>query len=70
MKLCGFKSDSPRMGMLSVGDLNSYLDRTIDEVNPQKAPVENEVKIFHNALDFSTTHIRDCMQPRRRDRSR
>ncbi len=64
MKLCGFKSDSPRMGMLSVGDLNSYLDRTIDEVNPQKAPVENEVKIFHNALDFSTTHIRDCMQPR------
>lgn len=37
MKLCGFKSDSPRMGMLSVGDLNSYLDRTIDEVNPQRS---------------------------------
>lgn len=64
MKLCGFRNDSPHTGMLSVGELNSYLDRTIDDVNPQKTPVENEVKIFHNALDFSTTHIRDCMQPR------
>lgn len=64
MKLCGIKTASQRMGMLSMGDLNSYLDRTIDEVNPEKAPVENEVKIFHNALDFSNTHLRDCMLPR------
>lgn len=26
--------------------------------------VENEVKIFRNALDFSSTHLRDCMIPR------
>lgn len=26
--------------------------------------MENEVKIFHNALDFSSTHVRDCMLPR------
>lgn len=64
MKLFGIKSDNQKGGMLSVGDLNSYLDRTIDEVNPAKTPVENEVKIFHNALDFSSTHIRDCMLPR------
>ena len=47
-----------------MGDLNQYLEKTIDEVNPQKVPVEHEVKIFHNALDFSSTHLRDCMLPR------
>ena len=64
MKLCGIRSDAQRIGMLSVRDLNQYLEKTIDEVNPDNAPVENEVKIFHNALDFSTTHLRDCMLPR------
>ncbi|MDE7025375.1 MAG: hemolysin family protein [Paramuribaculum sp.] len=64
MKLCGIKTSASRMGTLSVGDLNQYLEKTIDEVNPEKGPVENEVKIFHNALDFSSTHVRDCMLPR------
>lgn len=64
MRLCGIRTGAQRMGMLSIGDLNQYLEKSIDEVNPDKAPVENEVKIFHNALDFSTTHLRDCMQPR------
>ena len=64
MRLFGIKSGNQQLGMLSVGELNSYLDRTIDEVNPEKSPIENEVKIFHNALDFSNTHIRDCMLPR------
>lgn len=65
MKLFGIHAEAQRMGMLSIGDLSQYLDTAIDEVNPHQAPVENEVKIFHNALDFSTTHVRDCMQPRR-----
>lgn len=65
MKLFGIHAEAQRMGMLSIGDLNQYLETAIDEVNPGKTPVENEVKIFHNALDFSTTHLRDCMQPRR-----
>ncbi|MCM1348256.1 MAG: hemolysin family protein [Firmicutes bacterium] len=64
MRICGIKSDSQKMGMLSVGDLNRYLETNIDEINPEKAPVEHEVKIFHNALDFSNTHVRDCMLPR------
>ncbi len=64
MRLFGVHSEGQRMGMLTVGDLNRYLENTIDEVNPEKRQVENEVKIFHNALDFSTTHLRDCMLPR------
>ncbi len=64
MKLFGIHTEGNRLGMLSMGDLNSYLEKTIDEVNPDKTPVENEVKIFYNALDFSTTRVRDCMQPR------
>lgn len=64
MRLCGIHSDSQKMGMLSVGDLNRYLEKNIDEINPASATVENEVKIFHNALDFSNTHLRDCMLPR------
>lgn len=64
MKIFGIKTVANNLGMLTVGDLNTYLEKSIDEVNPNKAPVENEVKIFHNALDFSSTHLRDCMLPR------
>lgn len=64
MSLCGIHTEHRGMDLLSVGDLNNYLEKSIDEVNPDKTPVENEVKIFHNALDFSTTHLRDCMLPR------
>ena len=64
MRLFGIKSENEKLGMLSVGDLNNYLENAIDEVNPDKAPLENEVMIFHNALDFSSTHLRDCMLPR------
>lgn len=64
MRLCGIRTANTRMGMLTVGELNRALDRAIDEVNPTRTPVETEVKMFHNALDFSTIHLRDCMLPR------
>lgn len=64
MKLFGVSDKEAASGLLSVGDLNQYLERNIDDVDEKKETVENEVKIFHNALDFSTTHLRDCMTPR------
>lgn len=64
MRVVGFKESKPRLHVLSVGDLNDYLEETIDEMDEKKATVENEVKIFQNALDFSKTHLRDCMLPR------
>ena len=64
MKLLGVKASSTRLRAISIGDLNDYLEETIDTMEEKKTRVENEVKIFHNALDFSSTHLRDCMIPR------
>ena len=64
MKLFGVSDEQAASGLLSIGDLNQYLERTIDDVEEKEETIENEVKIFHNALDFSTTHLRDCMTPR------
>lgn len=65
MKMAGVKAVDTRLGVLSITDLNDYLETKIDDLeNPQEVEVENEVKIFHNALDFSTTQLRDCMAPR------
>lgn len=65
MKMAGVKAEGTRLGVLSITDLNDYLETKIDDLeNPQEVEVENEVKIFHNALDFSTTQLRDCMAPR------
>ncbi len=64
MKLLGVKDSNARLRAISIGDLNDYLEETIDTMEEKKTRVENEVKIFHNALDFSSTHLRDCMIPR------
>lgn len=63
MRMCGIKNENHSMGMLTVGELNQYIQTSIDE-QAAKNEVENEVKIFHNAIDFSSTHLRDCMTPR------
>ncbi|MDE5555917.1 MAG: hemolysin family protein, partial [Muribaculaceae bacterium] len=64
MRLLGVKGSSTSLRAISIGDLNDYLEETIDTMEEKKTRVENEVKIFHNALDFSSTHLRDCMIPR------
>lgn len=64
MRLGGIKDKNTKLGIISMGDLNEYLEQTIDEKADEHAEVEREVQIFHNALDFSETHLRDCMVPR------
>lgn len=64
MRLFGLKSDQVEIKMISVSDLNDYLEDTIDGLHDQKETVGTEVKMFQNALDFSNTHLRDCMIPR------
>lgn len=63
MLICGIKGKKTRNGLLSMGDLNDYIEKTIDDTK-KEVKIENEVKIFHNALDFSTNHLRECMIPR------
>lgn len=64
MRLVGAHTGGSHVSLISVGDLNDYLEEVIDDMEEKKATVENEVKLFQNALDFSTTHVRDCMIPR------
>lgn len=64
MKLAGIKSGNTGVGVLTVGELNTFIETNIDDLEEKHEEVENEVKIFRNALDFSSIHLRDCMTPR------
>ena len=64
MRLVGVKAASTRLRLISMGELNDFIEENIDDMEETHLEVENEVKIFQNALDFSNTHLRDCMTPR------
>ncbi len=49
--------------ILDRSDLDLYVKQSIEEM-PDETEVDSEVKIFRNALDFSTLKVKDCMVPR------
>ena len=63
MKLIGVKDEQVETSSITMDELDNYIQQTIDE-QKGKEEVENEVKIFRNAIDFKDTHISDCMIPR------
>lgn len=63
MKLAGIKEDTTSTGTLTMEQLDDYIQQSIDE-NKDDSAIENEVKIFRNALDFKDTQIDECMIPR------
>lgn len=63
MKLIGVKDEQVETSSITMDELDNYIQQTID-VQKGKEEVENEVKIFRNAIDFKDTHIGDCMIPR------
>ena len=64
MRIFKVKIDEQRFGAITVGELDAYLQENIETHEDENKEVEREVKIFQNALDFSDTHLRDCMVPR------
>lgn len=64
MRLMGIRlaKDDDDEGFTKV-DLD-YLVQSSIESAPDERLVEDEVKIFQNALDFPDTRVRDCMMPR------
>ena len=63
MKLIGVKDEQVETSSITMDELDNYIQQTIEE-QKGKEEVENEVKIFRNAIDFKDTHIGDCMIPR------
>ncbi len=64
LKLLGVQiSKTTQENVFSRVDLN-YLVQESFEHNENEKELENEVKIFQNALDFSKVRLRDCFVPR------
>lgn len=63
MKLFGIKNENENSEVLTIDELDDYLQKQIDTAAGNKE-VENEVKIFRNAIDFKDTEIAECVIPR------
>lgn len=62
-RIFGIKDSDDKNAQITVEQLDDYIEENIDSVGSIKA-VENEVKIFRNAIDFKDTQISECMKPR------
>lgn len=63
LALFGVKSDKTNQDALGRLELDSYVRKGFEEISNENE-LESEVKIFRNALDFSSMRVRDCMVPR------
>lgn len=64
LRLMGLKMDSENNDEgFSKIDLDYLVQSSIDNAE-KESDINDEVKIFQNALDFSDTKVRDCMVPR------
>lgn len=63
MKMFGVEAEHTVAARLTMEQLDDYIGQTLDAA-PNDKEVENEVKIFRNAIDFKDTTMGDCMIPR------
>lgn len=64
LKIVGIKIDEGNTGTeFSKVDLDYLVQSSIDNT-PKDKKIDDEVRIFQNALEFSDTKVRDCMIPR------
>lgn len=62
-RIAGVKSNLAEERALGRVELDSYVKQGLGESLDESA-LDSEVKIFKNALDFSSVKLRDCMVPR------
>lgn len=63
MRLVGIKEEKHESSLLTIDQIDHFVQQAIEDERGGEN-VENEVKIFRNALNFKDTHIHDCMVPR------
>ncbi len=63
MKLFGLKKEEETSDQLTIEELDDYLQKQLHDT-ANRDMVENEVKIFRNAIDFKDTEMGECMIPR------
>lgn len=64
MRLLGIKIKDDRVGVLTVDELEDFVQQTIDNHEDRHEELEPDFKFFHNALGLKKTHLHDCMVPR------
>lgn len=63
MGLVGVDPTPVQTGVLTIDQLDDYINQSIKSQDTTQ-PIENEVRIFRNAIDFKDTQIEECMIPR------
>jgi len=64
VRISGINNSSDgRPRVFGKADLDFFIQQSIDE-SLDNSPMDTEVKIFQNALDFSNVRLRDCIVPR------
>lgn len=63
LRVLGLKKDGANTRALGKVDLDYFIQQSIDD-SSESSEMDTEVKIFQNALDFSSVRLRDCMIPR------
>lgn len=63
MRLFNIKETKPEESVLTIDQLDDYIEQSLDTQH-EKSEVQNEVKIFRNAIDFKDTEMSECMIPR------
>lgn len=63
LRVLGLKNDGANTRVLGKVDLDYFIQQSIDD-SSESSEMDTEVKIFQNALDFSSVRLRDCMIPR------
>lgn len=64
MSLFGIKENKVDVSLITLDQLDDYLEESLQSNHKAEVEVENEVKIFRNAVDFKDTTIGECMRPR------